>query len=361
MNFILAFLFLVFGLGSINAQADGEYEEFYESGKLKLKGQYKDKIRVGEWISYYETGEVSQEFSYSNGEQNKIYTSYYKNGKIQVKVTLEGDKYINRKYFESGNLEYEREDKTGYFKSYLETGELNIESKYIDWQLDGEWKQYYKNGQLEWNITYKEDYKQGNYKQYYQNGDLKLQGSTVEGRKNGTEQRYGAGNILEWEGTYKQDQMVKSWTNFDANGAAVHKLKFKNGLLNSNTSIEVPLPTILPQGVRETVPIYPGCENLLNNLQRSRCLQTNLAKFIIENYDKKLLEQARLVGPQNITVNFKIDNYGNIIDVDVKTKFIELVNETERVIKNVPKMRPGTQIGKPVTVPYRLPLRTQTP
>ncbi|MFA6922914.1 MAG: hypothetical protein WC223_01550 [Bacteroidales bacterium] len=45
----------------------GTYEEYYENGKLKLKGQYDHKRRVGLWRWYYENGEFYAEYDYKDG------------------------------------------------------------------------------------------------------------------------------------------------------------------------------------------------------------------------------------------------------------------------------------------------------
>ena len=54
---------------------------------------------------------------------------------------------------------------------------------------------------------------------------------------------------------------------------------------------------------------------------------------------------------------FKIDKEGNIIDIKARAKHPNLEKEAIRVISLLPKLiKPGYQRGKPVIVPYSLPI-----
>ena len=54
---------------------------------------------------------------------------------------------------------------------------------------------------------------------------------------------------------------------------------------------------------------------------------------------------------------FKIDESGNIIDIRTKAPHPKLDKEAQRIIKLLPKMKPGQQQGKAVRVKYTLPMR----
>ncbi len=49
----------------------GEYEEYYENGQLKLKGQYQTNKRVGLWKWYAVTGKFNTQFDYKNGSDKQ--------------------------------------------------------------------------------------------------------------------------------------------------------------------------------------------------------------------------------------------------------------------------------------------------
>ena len=58
-------------------------ELFYESGNLKLIGNYKDNLKHGQWVYYYENGIVSNEDWFIKGMLHGRSSSSYKNGKLR--------------------------------------------------------------------------------------------------------------------------------------------------------------------------------------------------------------------------------------------------------------------------------------
>jgi hypothetical protein len=58
-------------------------------------------------------------------------------------------------------------------------------------------------------------------------------------------------------------------------------------------------------------------------------------------------------------VIFKIQKDGSISEIKSRAPHPELEKEAIRVIKALPKMQPGMQRGKPVVVPYSLPILFQ--
>ena len=61
-------------------------------------------------------------------------------------------------------------------------------------------------------------------------------------------------------------------------------------------------------------------------------------------------------GIKRISVMFKIDNTGNIVDVQARAPHIKLQQEAVRVVNLLPTMEPGKQRGNPVAVKYALPI-----
>lgn len=118
----------------------------------------------------------------------------------------------------------------------------------------------------------------------------------------------------------------------------------------SEEAIEVPFAVI------ENVPIYPGCEDLSSNDERKRCMSEKLRDFVIENFNTKKASEYGLSGRQKVNVIFKIDTKGNVIRVRSRGPHPVLEAEAIRVISSLPKMQPGMQKGKAVTVPYSLPI-----
>ncbi|PKQ43757.1 M56 family metallopeptidase [Confluentibacter flavum] len=111
----------------------------------------------------------------------------------------------------------------------------------------------------------------------------------------------------------------------------------------------------VPFAVIENVPTYPGCEKG-NNEQKKKCMSEKIQEFVGKKFNTDLASDLGLSGRQRITVMFKIDTEGNIVSVQSRAPHPALEEEATRVIKLLPKMQPGKQRGKPVIVPYSLPI-----
>ncbi len=115
----------------------------------------------------------------------------------------------------------------------------------------------------------------------------------------------------------------------------------------------------VPFAVIEDVPIYPGCEDMPNNDARKSCMADNVMKFIQQKFDTELANELGLEGRQRISVQFKIDKHGNVVNVRARAPHKRLEQEAVEVVRSLPKMIPGKQRGKPVGVLYALPILFQ--
>ena len=106
----------------------------------------------------------------------------------------------------------------------------------------------------------------------------------------------------------------------------------------------------------EDVPIFPGCENLSNNIERKDCMSEKITKFINKEFNSALGSQLGLTGINRINVMFKIDTKGDIVDIKTRAPHPKLEQEAQRVIQALPKMKPGKQRGNPVIVQYSIPI-----
>ena len=114
----------------------------------------------------------------------------------------------------------------------------------------------------------------------------------------------------------------------------------------------------VPFAVIENVPEYPGCERG-SNAEKRKCMLDKIAKFAQRKFNTDLAGDLGLSGRQRISVIFKIDKNGNVVGVRSRAPHPRLEKEAARVINMLPKMKPGRQRGKPVIVPYSLPITFQ--
>jgi len=111
----------------------------------------------------------------------------------------------------------------------------------------------------------------------------------------------------------------------------------------------------VPFAVIEDVPIYPGCENVAKS-ERRNCFQEQINKHINKNF--RYPEIAQEMGIQGrVYMYFVIDKDGSITDIKIaRSPDRNLGKEAERIINKLPKMTPGKQRGRPVRVPFSIPI-----
>jgi protein TonB len=110
----------------------------------------------------------------------------------------------------------------------------------------------------------------------------------------------------------------------------------------------------VPFAVIEDVPIYPGCEKVAKS-QRRQCFQDQINKHIRKNF--RYPEIAQEMGIQGrVYVNFVISKDGSITNVRMRGPDKNLEKEAARIISKLPNMTPGKQRGRPVRVPFSIPI-----
>ncbi|SFC85375.1 M56 family metallopeptidase [Algibacter pectinivorans] len=111
----------------------------------------------------------------------------------------------------------------------------------------------------------------------------------------------------------------------------------------------------VPFGIIDQVPVFPGCEDLTVEEQK-KCMSKNIAMHINKNFNTKLADSLNLKGKQRINVIFKISVDGDVVGVRSRSEHPELEKEAIRVVKTLPRFKPGEHKGKQVNVPYSLPI-----
>jgi protein TonB len=105
----------------------------------------------------------------------------------------------------------------------------------------------------------------------------------------------------------------------------------------------------------EDAPAFPGCKG--SKAEMKECFTSKISKFVGRNFDSGLASELGLApGVKRISVMFKIDNTGNIVDIQARAPHIKLQQEAIRVVNLLPTMEPGKQRGNPVAVKFALPI-----
>ena len=110
----------------------------------------------------------------------------------------------------------------------------------------------------------------------------------------------------------------------------------------------------VPFAVIEDVPIFPGCEKVSKS-ERRNCFQEKMNKHSRKNV--RYPEIAQDMGIQGrVYVNFIIAKDGQITNIRMRGPDKNLEKEAQRIIAKLPNMIPGKQRGRPVRVPFSIPI-----
>lgn len=111
---------------------------------------------------------------------------------------------------------------------------------------------------------------------------------------------------------------------------------------------------IVPFAVIEEVPVFPGCEGLSAAEQRT-CFQKKIQEHVANNFTYP--EVAKELGIQGkVFVLFTVGSDGLVTDIKTRGPDALLEKEAHRIIASLPKMKPGRQRNRNVSVPYSIPV-----
>ena len=70
------------GVIDSSGKYNGEFIQYYKSGKINVQGFYKAETPYGAWKEYYENGKLMASYNYVSGQMNGSYKYYYDNGQL---------------------------------------------------------------------------------------------------------------------------------------------------------------------------------------------------------------------------------------------------------------------------------------
>ncbi len=183
------------GIMNENGIREGEWEEFYISGKLRAKGNYSSNVKTGEWIYYHENGLLEQKGEYNiEGKPVGTWIWYYDNGALwREEFLINGlrDGLVTE-YDPIGIIisegEYYEGLEEGKWRYNIENHK--IEGTYSNGRRNGIWKHFYPNGQLGFEGQFIDDNPNGKHIYYWEDGKIKDEENYIMGRKEGDWIRY---------------------------------------------------------------------------------------------------------------------------------------------------------------------------
>lgn len=207
---------------------DSVYFEWYETGKLKVEGEYLKDAPNGKWKYYYLDGRLKT-VEETKGEDNYIWEFYLPNEKhTQTIVNGKGELTV---YYPTGRVKewynYENGLKHGEFEELSVYGYPTLKGRFDNGMKDGTWEYSYYTGDKEKISNYKEGVLDGPYKYFYDNGKLNVEGRYSNGKKEGEWTWYTNKGTRDMQGTFKKGKQDGDWTYWYPTGEVSYYAKFK--------------------------------------------------------------------------------------------------------------------------------------
>ncbi len=263
-----------------NNLKQGRWVYFYENGRIRLEGNYRDDKKNGYFkqydrdgnliivekylddllqenvaelveldvrTDYYPSGKIKTVASYKDGIPEGVRREYAEDGRIVMAYTfiegqMTGQGIMNeqgikqghwKEFFRDGQLkaegDYSNGKKVGGWKFFYPDGTLEQEGFYNqDGQLDGQWRWYFPSGTLHREEQYLNDLVDGRSVEYDENGNLVSSGEYIEGKEEGF-WYYNIDGVKE-EGTFRNGLRNGSWKSWYQDG----QLRFSGDFIDDN-------------------------------------------------------------------------------------------------------------------------------
>lgn len=162
----------------LGKRVDGEYLEYDEDGALIGRSSYRNDVWDGPAMGYYPSGKLKYKTFFVDGKAEGVTTHYFENGATEltwhnVNGAMEGWSIT---YLIDGKVKEKAFYKNGTRQSFGRWNDQGILT--IQWQWDdqgreqGDFKEWYQNGQLKEQKTYKDGKLEGPLRTWYDNGQL---------------------------------------------------------------------------------------------------------------------------------------------------------------------------------------------
>ncbi len=178
----------------------GLWKEYYITGELKAQGEYSNDKKIGEWVYYYSNGKVEQRGKY--GKDNKPTGDW-------------------KWFYESGNLlrseSFIKGLPEGEMIEYTDSSEIVTKGVFSDGEKEGFWVS--NDGDMRYEGEYKGGNRYGKWKTFYNgNGKQAEEGTYIDGLENGKFVYYYYNGKPKEEGEYLMGNKEGNWRKYDTEG-----------------------------------------------------------------------------------------------------------------------------------------------
>jgi antitoxin component YwqK of YwqJK toxin-antitoxin module len=199
----------------------GIWETYYESGKVKSRGTFKQGHPVGELLKYYPGGILKASMNFDDSGRISYVKMFYEAGFL----ASEG-KYI-----------YQQKDSAwNYYSAYDKR--KAVSETFLMGKKEGESYKYYADGKPSEFLEWKNDLRNGKWEQYYENGQVRLTGYYEADSLHGKYDCYNPDGSLSITGKYNKGSMDGNWTYYTETGEKDITIEYVNGKMLPNPEMD---------------------------------------------------------------------------------------------------------------------------
>ena len=140
----------------------------------------------------------------------------------------------------------------------------------------------------------------------------------------------------------------------DKKGACDDARKAKTNGEIVDQLIESSCPELMSDESIMSTPRWPGCEKITES-QNRECFQTKIQQHIIKYFRYPMFAQKNGIQGR-VFVQFMIEKDGSIKEVRTRTPHPVLDEAAKKIISLIPLLIPAKQNGKPIRVPFSIPI-----
>ncbi|RQO31757.1 hypothetical protein DBR32_07375 [Taibaiella sp. KBW10] len=339
---------------------EGKFILYYPSGKIKSIRYYEDGMAANTWEYWDEYGNPTALHSYRpipetilSDIDREAYLSMLvnKNGNSASSKNRKGEKYVDSVY-----RSFFKSDKSTVYRTPITEGHSSRISVFRDYIEENVYHRTFKHGvfktwelkQPKMEFSFEDNQPSGTWK-LWENGKLVYEMTFVQHKVSAAKDYVHPDNDYSEERyrRKKYDDSLQAADNYTGRYASGDPDAIDPGMSGMGV-VEAPPPSRVPNGTEtftsvEQMPEFPGGANAMNQF-----LQKNI------RYPKEAVE-AKIQG--KVFLKFVVTEMGEITNVTVVRSVDRILDrEALRVVKSMPKWKPGKQNGKSVRVYYTLPI-----
>ncbi|MEN9394310.1 MAG: hypothetical protein RL362_531, partial [Bacteroidota bacterium] len=210
---------------------DSTQSVYAPDGSLKEFGRFQDGKKVGRWIQFSGSDTTMIEEYQANRVLLWKKCNPAKDGRYAWCTVIQGTGEVDEKI--PGEMrkftQYKNGLPNGQFVEYYNNGNPKVKGQFVDGLKNGDWKEFFVNGNIKEIVGYALDTLQGKMLAYDNKGGLTLEGEHQKGKKTGHWKWYFMSGNVEMEGDFEEDLQTGVWKYYYTNGQISETGNYEKG------------------------------------------------------------------------------------------------------------------------------------